>query len=81
MIANVLVRRPVRSLWLAILSAFVMTSVSCAPVKLLHLCHKDNPYICDAKPDPNDSTRASVGIDCLDALLTDLELFNAKRDQ
>lgn len=54
---------------------------ACAPVTLLHLCHKDNPYICDAKEDPNNPQRVSVGADCLDALLTDLELFNAKRDQ
>lgn len=58
-----------------------MTLASCAPVTLLQMCHKDNPYLCDAKLDPNDPTRVSVGVDCLDALLTDLELFNAKRDQ
>lgn len=66
---------------IAILSGFVLISSGCAPVKLLRLCHKDNPYICDAHPDPNDPARVTVGIDCFDALLTDIELFNAKRDQ
>lgn len=81
MIANVLAQRPVRFLLLATLVGFGTISSACAPVTLLHLCHKDNPYICDAKEDPNDPKRVSVGADCLDALLTDLELFNAKRDQ
>jgi hypothetical protein len=76
-----MVKWPVVCSWIVIFSVCGMTLVSCTPVKLLHLCHKDNPYICDAKPDPNDPTRATVSIDCLDSLLTDLELFNTKRDQ
>ncbi len=63
------------------MSVCVLTLTSCAPATLLHLCHKDNPYICDAKADPNNPERVSVGADCMDALLTDIERFNAKRDQ
>lgn len=66
---------------IAMLVGFGLISTSCAPAKLLRLCHNDNPYICDAKADPNDPKRVTIGIDCLDALLTDIERFNAKRDQ
>lgn len=74
-------KRFVKSWCSVTLLGLLLTLNACGHVKTVLWCHNDNPYICDAQPDPNDDNRVTISIDCLDAQLKEIERFHDKRDQ